>query len=124
MKSHGLYRFSALALAATVALGIAPSAQAVEMAGHVHLLGHPVVASNDVDARQGSIHERMRDAMEAGRLTDLNMHAINDQLEKVAAVEAGFKAKNGELSGWQTMQLQLDLDKISKELEADLTERK
>ncbi len=83
-----------------------------------------MAASNDLDARQGSIQERIRDAMEAGRLTDEDMHAIKDQLQKVAAEEAGYRAKNGELSGGQTTQLQIEVDRISKELEAALKERK
>ncbi|MBU6451315.1 MAG: hypothetical protein KGS72_06030 [Cyanobacteria bacterium REEB67] len=87
-------------------------------------LSSAVVAVYDIDGRQGDIHERLRDAMESGRLTDVKLHALKDELQKVADEEAGYKAKNGELSGWQTMHLQFALDKISKELEADLTDRK
>ena len=50
--------------------------------------------------------------MEAGRLTDENLHSIKEQLQKVAGEEAGFKAKNGEMSGWQTLQLQVELQKL------------
>jgi hypothetical protein len=125
MKWRSLSRRTALVLTATFAFGSAPGAGAAGVLGHLsQLLGSPVAASNDLDARQGSIHERLRDAMEAGRITDEDMHAIKDQLEKVAAQEATFKAKNGEMSGWQTMQLHVDLDRISKELESNLTERK
>jgi hypothetical protein len=125
MSSHRFFGLSAVIVAATLSLGNASSAESTGIFGRIgHIFTNPIAAANDPDARQGSIQERLRDAMEAGRLTDDNLHSIKEQLQKVAGEEAAFKAKNGEMSGWQTLQLQVELDKISKELEADLTERK
>lgn len=125
MKLHRLFRFPALVLAATLGLASTSQPGVADVLGNIsNLISRPMAASNDLDARQGAIQERIRDAMEAGRLTDENMHDIKDQLQKVAAQEAAYKAKNGELSGFQNNDLQVEVDRISKELEADLTERK
>jgi len=124
MASLGKSRLFPLLLAATVALGSASGASAAGFFSELAHFSNPMAASNDLDARQGSIQERLRDAMEAGRLTDENMHAIQLQLQKIAAEEALAKSKDGELSYHQTSKLQAELDRISKELEADLTERK
>jgi hypothetical protein len=125
MKSYRRFRSPSLVLAATLTIVLTGQPGVAGVLGNLaHLVDRPVAASNDLDARQGAMHERLRDAMEAGRLTDSDMHSINDQLQKVAAQEAAYKAKNGELSGSQTNELQMEVDRISKELEADLTERK
>jgi len=114
-----------LSLSLSLGLGFAlPQKSGQGLAGTVSFGAAALAAGdNNVDARQGSIQARLRDAMEAGRLTDAKLHEIKQELQKVADQEAAFKSKDGELSTMETMQLHSMLDKLNKELEAALTER-
>ncbi|MBS2005397.1 MAG: hypothetical protein JST01_00050 [Cyanobacteria bacterium SZAS TMP-1] len=85
--------------------------------------GGAIAGMRDVDARQGALQESLRDAMEAGRLTDAKLHELKQELQKIADQEAVFKSKNGELSSLQKVQLRAAIDKVSKMLEAALNER-
>ncbi|MBS1998603.1 MAG: hypothetical protein JSS86_19900, partial [Cyanobacteria bacterium SZAS LIN-2] len=85
--------------------------------------GGALAGMRDVDARQGALQESLRDAMEAGRLTDAKLHELKQELQKIADQEAVFKSKNGELSSLQKVQLRAAIDKVSKMLEAALNER-
>jgi hypothetical protein len=102
------------------ALGLALS---LSLASSGPAFASNVIAANEIDARQGALQERLRDVMEAGRLSDDKMHVIREELQKLADEEAGYKAKNGELSMGETMHLHFELDRISKELESGLTDR-
>jgi len=117
MKVTGLRKLAAPMLSLSLSLSLS--------LGLAALVGVPALAAADrnVDARQGTMQARLRDAMEAGRLTDAKLHEMKQELQKVADQEAIFKSKDGELSTLETMQLHTMLDKLNKELESALTER-
>ena len=115
----------ALLLAGSILIGNLLPVLAVGWPANISGLSQSIAASdvagaNDVDARQGDLRERLTNSVDAGRVSDDDMHKIKQELEKVAEDEAGYKAKNSELSGFQTGHLRSELERIGKELDAAL----
>ncbi|MDP3510171.1 MAG: hypothetical protein Q8T09_19520 [Candidatus Melainabacteria bacterium] len=123
-RSSSLLSISALSittalLAGTVGLSVAPALAAdttklIAVAGSI----------SDFDARLASIENRLTDAFNAGRLTQMQRQRFKLDLQRLADQEAVFTASSGSLSLWENLRLHFDLDSIVKDMEASLGDRK
>lgn len=123
-RSSSLLSISALSittalLAGTVGISVAPALAAdttklIAVAGSI----------SDFDARLASIENRLTDAFNAGRLTQMQRQRFKLDLQRLADQEAVFTASNGSLSLWENLRLHFDLDSIVKDMEASLGDRK
>ncbi|HEY9868763.1 MAG TPA: hypothetical protein V6D08_06325, partial [Candidatus Obscuribacterales bacterium] len=77
----------------------------------------------DVSARRVQLERRLVDAVAAGRLSSAEAAEFRRELEQVAKSEAEFRASGGTLSLWESLNLTLSLDRISKAMEARMGER-
>lgn len=112
--------FAATLLAGTVGLGCLDPALAADTTRLVAVAG----SISEVDARLALIENRLNDAYNAGRLTQLQRQRFKQDLQRVADQEAVFSASNGGLSLWETLRLQFNLDVVVKDMEASLGDRK
>ncbi|MBP9092784.1 hypothetical protein KBI23_17305 [bacterium] len=124
-RSSSLLSISALSitaamLAGTIGLGDLAPAVAADNTRLIAVAG----SISDFDARLALIENRLNDAFNAGRLTQLQRQRIKLDLQRLADQEAVFSASNGSLSLWENLRLHFDLDSIVKDMEASLGDRK
>lgn len=119
-RSSSLLSFTAALLAGTLGLGSLVPAFAADTTKLIAVAG----SVSEVDARFASIENRLNDAYNSGRLTQMQRQRFKQNLQRVADQEAVFSASNGSLSLWESLRLQFDLDLIVKEMEASLGDRK
>ncbi len=112
--------FAATLLAGTVGLGCLDPALAADNTRLVAVAG----SISDFDARLASIENRLTDAFNAGRLTQMQRQRFKLDLQRLADQEAVFTASSGSLSLWENLRLHFDLDSIVKDMEASLGDRK
>ncbi|CAN5296965.1 hypothetical protein BH11CYA1_BH11CYA1_39080 [soil metagenome] len=119
-RSSSFLGITAALLASTLGLGaLAP----VSAADTIKLIASAGSVS-EVDARLAAIENRLNDAYNSGRLSQIQRQRFKQDLQRVADQEAVFSASNGGLSLWETLRLQFDLDLIVKDMEASLGDRK
>lgn len=78
----------------------------------------------DIDSRQVQIERRIKDAISSGRLTWAEADVYLKQLAQIERAEADYKVSDNKLSTWESMRLSLDLDKLSRELETHMRDRR
>lgn len=78
----------------------------------------------DVDSRQVQIERRIKDAISSGRLNWAEGDTYLKQLAQIERAEADFKVSDNKLSTWESMRLSLDLDKLSRDLETHMRDRR
>ncbi len=78
---------------------------------------------SDVSGRRVQLDRKLVDAVATGRLTPAQAEVFKGQLERVARTEAEFRASDGSLSMWESLKLTLDIDGVSKALEAQMQDR-
>lgn len=76
-----------------------------------------------VDERQAQIEKRLRDAVQTGRLNSVKSQNFNKELEKIADLEASYRASHGSLSLWENLKILFELDKLSRNIEQSLSDR-
>lgn len=79
---------------------------------------------SDVDQRYALLDKRLSDGYAAGRLEQAQYEKFRLELKRVGDQEAVFRASEGNLSLWENMRLQFELDRIMKEVELSFTDRK
>jgi polyhydroxyalkanoate synthesis regulator phasin len=79
---------------------------------------------SDVDARYALLEKRLNDGYSAGRLEQAQYEKYRLEMKRVADQEAVFRASDGNLSLWENLRLQFELDRIMKEIEMSFTDRK
>lgn len=77
----------------------------------------------NIDQRQAQLERRIKDAVSAGRLTRAESQTFLDDLDKIADMEATFKAPSDNLSTWENLKLIFQLDTLSRRLEQSLKDR-
>lgn len=82
-----------------------------------------VPGATSVDERQAEIQKRLREAVATGRLTTLRSQEFTKQLDKIADLEASYRASHGKLSLWENLKLLFELDKLSRKIEQSLSDR-
>lgn len=75
-------------------------------------------------ARYALLEKRLNDGYSAGRLEQAQYEKYKLEMKRVADQEAVFRASDGNLSLWENMRLQFELDRIMKEIELSFTDRK
>jgi len=80
------------------------------------------IGLTDLDGRQLDINNRLNDALSANRLTPMEAADFKRSLQNISGKEASYKAA-GALSGTQTLELALELDRLSSSLENQLKAR-
>lgn len=106
-------------LALTIALSMSSPANAESFSSYLTKV--PGVTS--VDLRQAEIEKRLRDAVAAGRLTLLQSQSFTGELDKIADLEATYRASHGKLSLWENLKLLFQLDNLSRKIEQSLGDR-
>jgi len=119
MRRAQVFAMAALFLALQPGLAIKP-AYANDL---TNLIGG-LTGFTDVDNRQVQIERRIRDAVSSGRLTWAEGDVYLKQLAVIERNEADYKFGDNKLSTWEAMRLSLDLDKLSRDLETHLRDRK
>ena len=119
MRRVQVFAMAALFLALQPGLSIKP-AYANDL---TNLIGG-LTGFTDVDNRQVQIERRIRDAVASGRLTWAEGDVYLKQLGVIERNEADYKIGDNKLSTWEAMRLSLDLDKLSRDLETHLRDRK
>ena len=82
-----------------------------------------VPGTTSVDLRQAEIEKRLRDAVSAGRLSLLESQSFTGELDKIADLEASYRASHGKLSLWENLKLLFQLDSLSRKIEQSLGDR-
>jgi len=77
----------------------------------------------NIDQRQAQLERRIKDAVNAGRLTRAESQTFLDDLDKIADIESTFKASSDSLSTWESLKLVFQLDTLSRRLEQSLRDR-
>ena len=77
----------------------------------------------NVDERQAQIQKRLREAVSTGRLDLIKSQDFNNELEKIADLEASYRASHGNLSLWENLKLLFQLDSLSRKIEQSLADR-
>ncbi len=80
------------------------------------------IGLTDVDGRQLDIQNRLNDAVTAGRLTGMEAAEFRRTLNSINGKEAAYKAA-GALTSTQTLELALELDRLSSAFETQLKAR-
>jgi len=119
MRRAQVFAMAALLLALQPGLSIKP-AYANDL---TNLIGG-LAGFADVDSRQVQIEKRIKDAISSGRLTWAEADTYLKQLAAIERAEADFKIGDNKLSTWEAMKLSVDLDKLSRDLEMHLHDRK
>lgn len=83
-----------------------------------------LVNFTDIDSRQVQIERRIKDAISSGRLTWAEADVYLKQLAQIERAEADYKVSDNKLSTWESMRLSLDLDKLSREVETHMRDRR
>lgn len=78
----------------------------------------------DIDSRQVQIERRIKDAISSGRLTWAEADVYLKQLAQIEKAEADYRVSDNKLSTWESMRLSLDLDKLSREVETHMRDRR
>lgn len=78
----------------------------------------------DIDARQTYLERRIKDAISAGRLTFSEGDVYLKQLGQIEQNEASYRVSDNKLNTWEIMRLSYDLDKLSRDLESHMHDRK
>ncbi|MBX9939019.1 MAG: S-layer homology domain-containing protein [Candidatus Obscuribacterales bacterium] len=82
------------------------------------------IGLTDIAGRQADLTARLNAAQTAGRLSSFEVNALLADLNALKTKESTFKAASGgALSNAQTLELALDLDKLSSKLESQLKAR-
>ncbi|MBP9092763.1 S-layer homology domain-containing protein [bacterium] len=84
------------------------------------------VALTDLSGKKLDITVRLNEALNAGRLTPQETQSFKSQLANISAKESSYQAVNAPgqpLNSTQTLELALDLDRLSSALESQLRAR-
>ncbi len=119
MRRAQLFAMAALFLALQPGLIFAP-AYANDL---TNLIGG-LTGFADIDSRQVQVERRIRDAISSGRLTWAEGDVYLKQLAQIEKAEADYRVSENKLTTWESMRLSLDLDKLSRELETHMRDRK
>lgn len=76
-----------------------------------------------IDERQAGLERRIKDAIETGRLSRRRGPALLGELEKISDLEAEYRASHGELTLWENLTVNFQLDALSKKIEQSLDDR-
>lgn len=106
-------------LAITLSLGLGSPAKAEGLASYLE----KVPGSASVDLRQAEIEKRLREAVAAGRISQLDSQSFSRELDKIADLEAAYRASHGKLSLWENLKLLYQLDNLSRKVEQSLSDR-
>lgn len=111
-------------LAASISISTVTSLVSVNCASAADL---PVVGSTSggtsIDERQAGLERRIKDAIETGRLSRRRGPALLAELEKLSDLEAEYRASHGELTLWENLTVNFQLDALSKKIEQSLDDR-
>lgn len=119
MRRAKVFAMAALFLALQPGLIYSPA-----YAGDITNLLGGLAGFADIDSRQVQIERRIKDAISSGRLTWAEADVYLKQLGQIEKAEADFKVSDNKLSTWESMRLSLDLDKLSRDLETHMRDRK
>lgn len=122
MRRAKVFAMAALFLALQPGL-IASPACANDLSNFIGNLGG-LANFTDIDSRQVQIEKRIKDAISSGRLTWAEGDVYMKQLAQIEKSEADYKVSDNKLSTWESMRLSLDLDKLSRDLEAHMRDRR
>lgn len=106
-------------LAITLSLGLGTPSNAEGLSSYLE----KVPGSASVDLRQAEIEKRLREAVAAGRISQLDSQEFSRELDKVADLEAAYRASHGKLSLWENLKLLYQLDNLSRKVEQSLSDR-
>ena len=123
-RSSSLLSISALSITTALLAGTVGLSGAPALAADTTKLIAVAGSISDFDARLASIENRLTDAFNAGRLTQMQRQRFKLDLQRLADQEAVFTASSGSLSLWENLRLHFDLDSIVKDMEASLGDRK
>ena len=71
----------------------------------------------DIDALQADIERRLSDGQGNGSIDAANAAFIKREFDRIATVEASFRASDQSLSEWETMALKRDLDRLAADID-------
>lgn len=71
----------------------------------------------DIDAMQADIERRLADGQRNGSIDAANAASIKREFDRIATVEASFRASDQALSEWETMALKRDLDRLASDID-------
>ena len=80
-------------------------------------LNRALPALPDIDAIQADLERRLVDGQANGSIDATNAAAMKKEFDRIATVEASFRASDQALSEWETMALKRDLDRLTSDIE-------
>ncbi|MBC8000668.1 MAG: hypothetical protein IAF58_22150, partial [Leptolyngbya sp.] len=83
-----------------------------------------LTGTGDTDGREIYLERRIKDAIAAGRLTRSEGDNYLKQLAQIEQNEATYRVSDNKLSTWESIRLSFDLDKLSRDLESRMHDRK
>jgi hypothetical protein len=80
------------------------------------LLAIPAADARTIDGREHRQHERIRQGVRSGELTQREAARLRGEQAGLRAEERRYRATGGGLSGWERRDLQRDLDRSSRDI--------
>ncbi len=116
-RNKVLLGLSVLLIAKSVAICPAPAAD-------LKSIFTSIVSISDIDGKQAQIERRIQEAQSSGQLSAQESQSFKRELDRISETEAAYKSTDSTLSPWESLKLMLELDTLSKLLEAKLHDRK
>lgn len=80
-------------------------------------LDQSLPALPDIDAIQADLEQRLTEGQASGAVSSGNAAAMKKEFDRIASVEASFRASDQTLTEWETMALKRDLDRLAADIE-------